>query len=103
MGRPTKIEGNPSHPANLGATVFSAQASILTLYDPDRSQVVAERTDQQLGKLPGTVSTERNGLLARKGGGFAILTETITSPTLAEQIKRLLAELPEAKWHQWSR
>ena len=40
MGRPTKVEGNPQHPASLGGTDAFAQASILTLYDPNRSQAL---------------------------------------------------------------
>ena len=43
-GRPTKIEGNPDHPASLGSTDIFAQAATLCLYDPDRSQVVLRTT-----------------------------------------------------------
>ena len=38
--RPTKVEGNPEHPASLGSTDVPTQASILGLYDPDRLQTV---------------------------------------------------------------
>ena len=43
MGRPTKIEGNPEHPASLGATDTFTQAAILGLYDPDRAKTVTNR------------------------------------------------------------
>jgi hypothetical protein len=37
MGRPIKVEGNPSHPASLGATDVVAQAQLLDFYDPERA------------------------------------------------------------------
>jgi molybdopterin-containing oxidoreductase family iron-sulfur binding subunit len=102
LGRPTKIEGNPEHPASLGATDLFHQASVLTLYDPDRSQTVT-----YLGQTS-TWDDARNALRAalekqrpRRGAGLRLLTETIVSPTLAHQIEDLLKTYPEARWHQY--
>ncbi|MBI3404744.1 MAG: TAT-variant-translocated molybdopterin oxidoreductase, partial [Acidobacteria bacterium] len=102
MGRPTKIEGNPEHPASLGATDAITQASILTLYDPDRSQVLnnAGRISTWSAFLAATEVALAKQRVS-KGAGLRILTETVTSPTLAWQLRNLLAEFPAAKWHQW--
>jgi MoCo/4Fe-4S cofactor protein with predicted Tat translocation signal len=101
-GRPTKIEGNPLHPASLGATDAITQAAILTLYDPDRSQVVTSAGTIRPWSAFRTVAG--NMLAAqrpRQGAGLRFLTETVTSPTLAAQMESLLRELPAAQWHQW--
>jgi len=102
LGRPTKIEGNPDHPASLGATDLFHQASILTLYDPDRSQTVTylgqTRTwDEGLSALRAAMRRQRDG----GGVGLRILTETIVSPTLAQQLDDLAKQFPKAKWHQY--
>ncbi len=102
LGRPTKIEGNPDHPASLGATDAFAQASILSLYDPDRSQTVLKGGQiSTWGEFLTALSTELPALRGRDGKGLAILTETVTSPTLAGHLRSLLKELPAAKWHQY--
>ena len=101
-GRPTKIEGNPEHPASLGATDVFAQASILSLYDPDRSQTVMKGGRiGTWGQFLTAITAELPALRATRGRGLAILTETITSPTLADQLQSLLRELPETRWHQY--
>jgi MoCo/4Fe-4S cofactor protein with predicted Tat translocation signal len=101
-GRPTKIEGNPAHPASLGAIDAIAQASILTLYDPDRSQVVSNAgAISTWNAFFAAMNAELEGQRLRRGAGLRILTETVTSPTLAHQLRSLLAKFPEAKWHQY--
>jgi molybdopterin-containing oxidoreductase family iron-sulfur binding subunit len=101
-GRPTKVEGNPDHPSSLGATDVFAQASILGLYDPDRSQGLTQfgriRTWEALSLEVGAKMKSLRGL---QGEGLRILTGSVTSPALAGQLKTLLASLPKAKWHQW--
>jgi len=94
-GRPTKIEGNLRHPASLGATDPFGQASILTLYDPDRS-----RSPTYAGRPRAWTEAlidfrKRLADAGRQGGqGVRILTEPTTSPTLARQFAELRSRLP---------
>ena len=100
LGRPTKIEGNDLHPASLGGTDIFAQAHLLTMYDPDRSQSVTSMGDQRswqafLSAIRGPLSAQK----ALQGAGIRILTPTISSPTLADQLRNFLKIYPQAKWH----
>ena len=100
MGRPTKIEGNPLHPASLGATDPFTQASVLQLWDPDRSQSVyrgamlSTRESFEAALFERRVAWEKDG-----GAGLRILTGTVSSPTLAAQLAALLGRYPNARWH----
>ncbi|MGI8468535.1 MAG: TAT-variant-translocated molybdopterin oxidoreductase, partial [Pyrinomonadaceae bacterium] len=101
-GRPTKLEGNPEHPGSLGATDALAQASLLGMYDPDRSQqdtyLGNPTTWQNFMKAIRAATDENRG---NGGAGIRFLTETVTSPTLIAQFKQILAELPNARWYQY--
>jgi molybdopterin-containing oxidoreductase family iron-sulfur binding subunit len=108
LGRPTKAEGNPEHPASLGATDVYHQASVLTLYDPDRSQTVTllgqtSTWDAALGRLPvgktPSLTVAVNAQRQRRGAGLRILSESIVSPTLGRQMQDFQKAFPEAKWH----
>src|ERR1017187_4238791 len=98
--RPTKIEGNDQHPASLGGTDVFAQASILDMYDPDRSQNITH-----LGELSTWgefMSAMREPMIAQNaanGAGIRILTGTVSSPTLADQFEQIRSRYPGAKWH----
>ncbi len=101
-GRPIKLEGNPLHPGSQGATDVRAQASLLDMYDPDRSQEVTFR---------GTYSTWESFMPAIRsaieenradgGAGIRFLSQTITSPTLVDQFARIKRELPNSKLVQF--
>jgi molybdopterin-containing oxidoreductase family iron-sulfur binding subunit len=102
MGRPTKIEGNPEHPASLGATDAFTQASVLDLYDPDRAQTITFRGDvQPWSAFLTAVSNALNAQRTRQGAGLRFLTPPITSPSLSEMMTNILRELPQARWHQF--
>ena len=103
-GRPVKIEGNPDHPANLGGTNLQVQASILDLYDPDRSQLSTR--NGQPAAYEEVVRTVRRQLFDDRGQPksavrLRILTGAVTSPTLADRITALLNQFPNARWTQF--
>jgi Fe-S-cluster-containing dehydrogenase component len=100
MGRPTKVEGNPEHPSSLGATDIFAQASILQLWDPDRSQTVRAGNELSTWQAFETaLQAQRTAWDADGGAGLRILTGTLASPTLAAQLHALLQQYPQARWH----
>ena len=101
-GRPTKIEGNPDHPSSLGATDLFAQAAILGLYDPDRSQTITHLGEiRSFDSFGAAMRPVLEAQLASKGSGVRILTETVASPTLGAQLQEFLTRFPQAKWVQW--
>ena len=99
-GRLVKIEGNPLHPASLGATDVFAQAEVLSLYDPTRS-----RTPLESGTARGWAAFERylavlrDDMVAGRGRGLRLLMPPVASPTLDRLAGALRARLPEAAWH----
>ena len=102
LGRPTKVEGNPDHPASLGATDAIAQASVLELYDPDRSQTLTYLGDiRSWSSFLGAAREMSGALAAGKGAGLRFLTGATTSPTLADQFHTLLQKFPQARWHRY--
>jgi molybdopterin-containing oxidoreductase family iron-sulfur binding subunit len=101
-GRPTKIEGNPTHPASLGATSVWAQADVLDLYDPDRAQTVTTGgAIRAIGDFWNALNLALEPLRSSGGAEFRILTEPISSPTLLAQLARVMQNFPQARWCIW--
>jgi molybdopterin-containing oxidoreductase family iron-sulfur binding subunit len=98
--RPIKIDGNPEHPYNQGSSDPFTQATLLDLYDPDRSQHVTYRGENR--EWAEFAVELRNKVIASKDGtGIYFLSETITSPTLARQWREVQAKYPNAKLVQY--
>ncbi len=123
-GRPIKIEGNPEHPFSVGAASAFAQASVLELYDPDRSRHLLERSSRPVSTsmVPNTAkspSLEREkhkrtwddfqafanphfqSLRARQGEGLALLVQPTSSPTWQRLQAEMKTALPKARWFQF--
>ena len=97
-GRPTKIEGNPDHPDSNGSTDPAAQASVLSLYDPDRAMRYAHN-----GELSSR-STALDAITALaatfgSGEGVSFLMEQSNSPSRMRMQQAVAAKFPQARWH----
>jgi len=101
-GRPTKVEGNPDHPASLGGSDVFGQAHVLGLYDPDRSKTVLYfGEDRTWGDFRAALGEALEKQKAKGGAGLRFLTGRVTSPTFAAQMTGVLAAFPQAKWVSW--
>src|SRR5687767_11890605 len=98
-GRPTKIEGNPAHPSTLGASSSRIQASVLGLYDPDRSHAIRLKGETRAWSDFVTAWGELSKAHAADGGaGLAVLSESFSSPTLARLATEFRTRYPKATW-----
>jgi molybdopterin-containing oxidoreductase family iron-sulfur binding subunit len=98
-GRPTKIEGNPSHPSTLGASSVRVQASVVGLYDPDRSQSITQKGARKSWNDFVTAWGELAKAHAADGGAsLAVLSESFSSPTLARLVSELRTRFPKLQW-----
>jgi molybdopterin-containing oxidoreductase family iron-sulfur binding subunit len=101
-GRPTKIEGNPVHPATLGSSSLWMQAAILDLYDPDRSREMLAAGEPSTWEAFTAAWRDLDARLLQSGGrGLAILSESFSSPTLARLQRSFRARFPQARWTIW--
>ncbi len=101
--RPIKVEGNPDHPWSRGGTDIWAQASVLDLYDPLRSQTV--RYLNKASSWPnfrGRFLEKWSDLHEQGGQGLHILTGPLTSPSFLAQFQAMLTMMPQAKWYTHS-
>ena len=97
-GRPIKVEGNPRHPASLGATDVFAEAAVLSLYDPDRSRAILKKGEiASPESFRQALHAEFQQVRQRNGEGFRLLTGRVTSPDIAAADRRFAADVSESR------
>ena len=100
-GRPTKIEGNPEHPFSRGAASAFHQASILNLYDPDRSRSVLHQGSPSSWDEFARFAAEHFSSLSAGGGRLRFLSAAANSPSFDAVREHALARFPGAKWIEY--
>jgi molybdopterin-containing oxidoreductase family iron-sulfur binding subunit len=102
-GRPTKLEGNELHPASLGSSSARVQASVLDLYDPDRSQAVLKRGERSSWTdFVAAWKARAQAHSADAGAGLAVLASPSASPTLYRLAAAFQKTYPRARFVTWA-
>src|SRR5688572_17458479 len=99
-GRPIKIEGNPDHPDSNGGTDTFAQASILSLYDPDRAKRFT-RDGNAVVREEALDFLTNFGRTAGQGEGLCFLLEQSSSPSRLRLQQEVAKKFPQAKWFSY--
>jgi Fe-S-cluster-containing dehydrogenase component len=102
-GRPTKVEGNPSHPASKGASSPADQALLLQLYDPSRARVLKERGAGRSWRSFRESMNQRAAAWSATGGSsLRFLVEPSSSPTVRALRQEILRRFPQAKTYAYA-
>jgi len=102
-GRPIKVDGNQQHPFTKGGTDSFDQASILSLYDPDRSDGLIERVGNETLRrswedFDAAIAVQIDAHQQRRGQGLAFLCGASSSLTRQRLQQLITARFPEAIW-----
>lgn len=99
-GRPTKLDGNPGHPATQGRSDIFMQSAVLQLYDPDRAAAPARHGEAvSWGDVESAIGVMRENWRIDQGEGVRLLLGPATSPTLLRQIDAFRKQFPKARVH----
>ncbi len=101
-GRPTKIEGNPTHPSSLGGSDIWAQAEVLRLYDPERARTPLQKGAPSTWEKWDALAKENFARYAEaQGKGLAFLLGEDLGPTFERVLAAALKKFPQAKVVRW--
>ena len=102
-GRPTKIEGNDAHPSSAGAADLIAQATILDLYDPERSTNPRKGSDASTwAEFDREFEAKLKEFEKNRGATLRVLMQPTLSPSVLRMRAELLKRFPDARVHTWT-
>jgi len=102
-GRPTKIEGNPEHPASHGSTDLWAQASVLDLYDHERARTPSMKgIAKSYADASAALDAVAAAALKNGGQGLRVLAQPTLSPSFVRLRDQLKKRFPQARFHSYA-